>query len=66
MDSVRLVVATKFVGSSLDTLCDPSPKYMFGYVSVGIMNLLIAQDSDDPFLDFSRGEYFALGGIRKI
>jgi len=35
------------------------------YVTVGIINLFAIPDLDDPTLDFSKGEYFATGKVKR-
>ena len=57
----NLAIALNFRGSSLE----PITRSANDYVPVGIVNLFALPDSDDPLLDFSKGEYFASGRVRR-
>ena len=57
----ELVVVTSDVGTSLEVLKHRGKAAIW----VGVMNLLVPIGQEDPMLDFSKGEYFAIGWIRR-
>ena len=57
----NLAIAPNFKGGSLR----PIITSVDAYVPVGIVNMFALPRSDDPLLDFSKGEYFATGKVRR-
>src|SRR2546425_9663935 len=57
----NLAVAPKFKGGTLAAIITSAD----AYVPVGIANMFALPDPDDPLLDFSKGEYFATGRIKR-
>jgi len=57
----NLAIAPNFKGGSLR----PIITSVDDYVPVGIINMFTLPSPDDPVLDFSKGEYFATGKIRR-
>ena len=57
----NLVIAPNFQGGTLRPIALP----VNDYVTVGIINLFAVPDLDDPVLDFSKGEYFATGKVKR-
>jgi hypothetical protein len=58
----NLVIATKFAGDPLYKLLSRWPRQV---IQVGIANYLEKPSQDDPTLDLSKIEYFALGTVRR-
>ena len=59
----NLVIATRFAGDRIDRLLKQLRKSV---IHVGIANFLGTPSPDDPTLDLSKVEYFALGTVRRI
>ena len=57
----NLLIAPNFQGGTLR----PIVLSVNDYVTVGIINLFAIPDLDDPTLDFSKGEYFATGKVKR-
>jgi len=57
----NLAVAPNFKGGTLRAIIMSADNY----VPVGIANLFVLPDADDPILDFSKGQYFATGRIKR-
>ena len=57
----NLAVAPRYKGGTLAAII----KSADDYVPVGISNVFALPDADDPLLDFSKGEYFAMGRIKR-
>jgi hypothetical protein len=66
---LNLVIATRFAGESLTRLATATgrlaPEPFPDGIVVGIMNLFAPHPTDDPLIDFSEGEYFAIGLVRR-
>jgi hypothetical protein len=57
----NLAIAPNFKGGSLRSIITT----VDDYVAVGIVNMFTLPSPDDPLLDFSKGEYFATGRVRR-
>lgn len=57
----NLAIAPNFKGGTLKPIVVSANDY----VPVGIVNLFAIPDPDNPLLDFSKGEYFATGKIKR-
>jgi hypothetical protein len=57
----NLAVAPNFKGGTLGAIITSADNY----VTVGIANMFALPDADDPLLNFSKGEYFATGRIKR-
>jgi len=57
----NLAIAPNFKGGTLK----PIEASVNDYVPIGIVNLFAVPDPDDPLLDFSKGEHFATGKVRR-
>ncbi len=57
----NLAIAPNFKGGTLDSIISTNGKS----VPIGIANMFHLPLADDPVLDFSKGEYFATGSVRK-
>ena len=66
---LHLVIVTRFVGESMTRLVTVKgrlvPEPFPDGIIIGIMNLFAPHHADDPLIDFSEGEYFAIGLIRR-
>ncbi len=58
----NLAIAPNFKGGTLDPIASSKIKS----VTVGIVNMFQFPDADDPVLDFSKGEYFATGLVKRV
>ena len=56
-----LAIAPNFKGGTLKPILASKNDY----VPIGIVNLFAIPDPDDPLLDFSKGEYFATGKVKR-
>ena len=58
----NLAIAPNFKAGTLE----PIVVSVNDYVPIGIVNLFVVPDLDDPLLDFSKGEYFATGKVKRV